>query len=743
MTRAIGCLLLLVLPAVALGVEDAPAEFVGIRVGFADRYKAGVWMPVEVLLRGGSQRLAGEVRLTVPDGDGVPSRVVSLPDEPCVVLPGQTASYGLFVRFGRTNSALLAEFVVDGQVVARREFPSGDEAGPTRFLPAMPALQPLIVSVGAADAGIEDAVALRQADPTRERVVAHIDDFNQLPTRWFGYEGVEALVLSTSRPESFRDSAQLNRRLEALDRWVRHGGRLVLCVGAAGAEVLAPGGLLARFAPGEFAEMVPLRRLGAMESYAGGNAPIPILEGGLSLHSPRLTNVHGVIEAREADLPLVVRTARGFGQVLFVAADLDQPPLGGWKDRRLVMARLLDLPVARAEDKERDRSVLRYAYDDLSGQLRSALDQFQGVRLVPFGVVAAVLVLYIAVIGPGDYFFLKRVLRRMELTWVTFPATVLAVSVAAYGMAYWLKGTEIRMNQADVVDVDVATGHVRGTCWFNLYSPRIDAFDLSLAPQPPFELAQSASASGDGVLLGWLGLPGQSLGGMNSRTQGPALWTDAYAFAPQLNAVTGAPIPAWATKSFTARWEASAPDTITASLALADEAPTGVLTNALDVPLNDCLLAYGNWAYRLGDIAPGAAVSLSADSPRSELKTVLTGRRYVQEDKSLRQRITPYDRANVDPDYVVGAMLFHEAAGGTRFTDLSNAYQPFVDMSSLLKTGQAILVARIEREGKPRRAANVLRDGLAIAGPDDRAVSIYRFVIPVETRRKPASQSGR
>ncbi len=757
MTRVLGCLLMLMLPAAGVCAAGAPAveqsrdsnhrpaagnsetnartEFTGIRVGLAGRYKAGVWTPVEVTIRGGAERQAGRVRLTVADGDGVPSRVASRPDEPCVVLPGQTTAQLLYVRFGRLRSTLTAEFVVDGRVAARREFDAGEESGEVRFPPAMPALQPLIVSVGGA--GVEDAVALRHADPAREDVVARLTGIDQLPDRWYGYEGVEAVVLSTSRPEMFENLAADGDRVEALDRWVRLGGRLVLCVGGAGEEVLAPGAPLARFAPGRLAEMVPLRRLAALETFAGGSVPIAEPRPAEPLRVPRLAEVRGVIEAREADLPLVVRSARGFGQVLFVAADLDQPPLSRWKDRRLVVAKLLDLPVGRHDDKQQDFSVIQFAYDDLSGQLRGALDQFRGVRVVPFGLVAAAIVLYIALIGPGDYFFVKRVLRRMELTWITFPTAVVAVSLAAYAAAHWLKGSELRMNQADVVDVDVATGQVRGTSWFNLFSPRVDRFDLAFAPHPPFPVEGSGASDDDApeTLMGWLGLPGRALGGMNPRAQGPPLWTEAYAFSPGLDALDAVPIPAWSTKSFTARWQATAPETVAAELALVDGAPAGTLRNLLDVPLTDCLLAYGAWAYRLGDLAPGETYTLAPDAPRSELRTVLTGRRYVQEEKVLRQHITPYDRGSVDPEYILGAMLFHEAAGGTRYTDLSNAYQPFIDLSSLLKTGRAVLVARIEQAGAPRRAADVLHGGRPIAGPDDRFVSIYRFVLPVEEKK--------
>ena len=758
MTRVLGCLLMLMLSAVAARASEpggspsvaggqalsgsnpadakttdtARTEFVGLRVGFADRYKAGVWTPVEVTLRGGAQRQAGQVRLTVADGDGVPSRVVTPPDEPCVVLPGRTATQRLYVRFGRIHSTLTAEFVVEGRVAARREFEAGIEAGAVRFLPAMPALQPLIVSVGEAE--VDHSVALRRGESAREDVTAHLPDCGQLPDRWYGYEGVEAVVLSTSRPGLWDDLTPTDDRVEALDRWVRLGGRLVFCVGRSGEEMLAPGAPLARFAPGTLAEMVSLRRLAALETYAGGTAPAADPQRPEPLRVPRLVEVRGVVEAREADLPLVVRTARGFGQVLFVAADLDQPPLSRWKDRPRLLAKLLDLPATRRDDQEQDFAVMRYGYDDLSGQLRGALDQFEGVRVVPFGLVAAAIVVYIAMIGPGDYFLLKRVLRRMELTWITFPAAVVAVSLAAYAAAHWLKGDELRMNQAEVVDVDVATGRVRGTAWFNLFSPRVDAFDLALAPRPPFDLGGAAATEGRGPesLMGWLGLPGRALGGMNPRAQGPLLWTDAYSFTPGLSAMRDVPIQAWSTKSFTARWQAAAPETLAADLAEVDDAPAGTIRNLLDVALTDCLLAYRGWAYRLGELAPGETFLLTAHAPRSELRTVLTGRRYVQEEKTLRQRITPYDRASVDPDYILNIMLFHEAAGGSRYTDLSNAYQPFIDFSSLLKADRAILVGRIEHDGRARPAAEILRGGEPIAGPDDRTTSIYRFVLPVE-----------
>ena len=71
------------------------------------------------------------------------------------------------------------------------------------------------------------------------------------------------------------------------------------------------------------------------------------------------------------------------------------------------------------------RGARPYGVSDLSTILRTALEQFPGVKLIPFGWVAFFIFLYILLIGPGDYFFLKKVLKRMELTWITFPTIVL------------------------------------------------------------------------------------------------------------------------------------------------------------------------------------------------------------------------------------------------------------------------------------------------------------------------------
>ena len=61
-----------------------------------------------------------------------------------------------------------------------------------------------------------------------------VSDVERLPTQWYGYEGVDAVILSTSRPEIYAKLTANDARVQALDQWVRMGGRLVLCVGSQG-----------------------------------------------------------------------------------------------------------------------------------------------------------------------------------------------------------------------------------------------------------------------------------------------------------------------------------------------------------------------------------------------------------------------------------------------------------------------------------------------------------------------------
>src|SRR5206468_4430200 len=81
---------------------------------------------------------------------------------------------------------------------------------------------------------------------------------------------------------------------------------------------------------------------------------------------------------------------------------------------------------------------------ELASRLQKSLEAFDDVPVISFGWVALFILIYILIVGPIDYFFLKKVVKRLELTWITFPAVVLGISAIAYFTAYWLKGNELK-----------------------------------------------------------------------------------------------------------------------------------------------------------------------------------------------------------------------------------------------------------------------------------------------------------
>jgi hypothetical protein len=265
----------------------------------------------------------------------------------------------------------------------------------------------------------------------------------------------------------------------------------------------------------------------------------------------------------------------------------------------------------------------------------------------------------------------------------------------------------------------------------------MESFDLSIEPRP-IQLGGDAEAPSPALprgWLAWLGLPGAALGGMNPRAGDPAMWSQPYRFTPNLNAMEGVPIQVWSTKSFCSRWSGPTKAFPAADLTDENQYLVGSLVNTFDIPLEQCILAYGRSVYEVGTIGPGEAARIGPMTKRTELKTLLTGRKVVftAAGDKYQHESTPYDQSSTDLGYILRAMMFYDEAGGQRYTGLWNSYQSFVDLSDMLKADRAILVTQMPGNAKhDARGARLLRDGAPLDGAKDRHVTVYRFLFPVK-----------
>jgi hypothetical protein len=443
---------------------------------------------------------------------------------------------------------------------------------------------------------------------TEEIVTGRIDtQSGALPGRWYGYDAARAIVLDTNDKETMAALDALRGR--PLVDWVERGGHLVVAVGAN--WQIVKDSVLAPILPGLPNGQVRVPSLEALDNFAGSNKQITP-PGSAPVMVTKLEEVKerggAVLSSATSNLPLVVRGTYGFGRVTLITLDVDQKPFSDWPDRSLFWVRALDLKRARADQTAQGPAIgagrfYPYGVSDLSTQLRAALEQFPGVKLIPFGWVAFFIFLYILLIGPGDYFFLKKVLKRMELTWITFPTIVLTVSLIAYYAAYVLKGNDLLVNKVDLVDIDQNSGIARGNTWMSLFSPQNRDYNIKAIPLP---LDKDTSASpenpgdepvrppaGTDVVMSWFSVPEPQFGGMGSSSRRFSFSGSGYGYQPvgSVESLEDVRIPIWSTKCITATWFGPVAPLVESSLKpLGSDRLAGTITNKQSVPLEDAFL---------------------------------------------------------------------------------------------------------------------------------------------------------
>ncbi len=709
--------------------EDSRIQIESVDIGFAGVYKVGHWAPVWITIRGVAEPVDLRVELVTVDGDGV--QITYRDDrELWWYSTGQGQRRLLqYIKTGRTTAPLTVRIVSDGRVLAERRFSPRDLPPPSR------STQQLILVLGPS-IGETEAVRRRLRDQADQVSIAQVAEATDLPRRWQGYAAVNTAIVATSETSVLE--LMDNEQFQAFQKWLALGGRLVFCVGQRGDDVLAPGSRFAGMAPGTLLEVSPQRTTSGLEDFASATERLDTAGGQrirrFAVPMTVLSDVRGVVESSEiggptGQVPTIVRHPYGLGQVTFLAFDPDLAPFDQWQGRPSLVARVLQSGFARRgqmDEESEIRQLTHWGYDDLIGQFRAALDQFVGVVRVDFSWVVGLIVIYVLLIGPVDYYVLKR-FQRWHWTWLTFPAAVLGFALLAVLLSRMTSGDRIHINHVDLVDVDVQRSLVQGTSWLHLYSPTSQTFHSQLDVHPG--LPERGKGSND-QLFTWQGLPGDGLGGLNTRAT-EALFAQGYVLRQfsddqgrHRSEMAGLPVQVSSSKALNARWsmEAQLPDTGALTVD-----PNGLLSgrlvNPLEVELHDCQVLYRNWSYPLtGTIEPGATVSFEGLRPRN-LEWRLTRRQVVE----TREIGTPWDQASWDVPRILEILMFYQAAGGRRYTGLTHRYQPYLDLSEHLRTGQAILVGR-----SARPATTLLRDGQSQAELTDRQWTFYRIVYPVE-----------
>jgi hypothetical protein len=203
-----------------------------------------------------------------------------------------------------------------------------------------------------------------------------------------------------------------------------------------------------------------LARLAGQEQLAAGLPALTASEVTLRQGAVALDD-DGLIAARE----------EGAGRVIFAAFDLAAPRT--WAGEAALWAAALE-----TETRPQLGSSFRQRSENL---LRDSL-QLAALTLPPAGLLLLLMVVYILVVGPLNFWALRRA-GRVELAWVTTPALVALFLAAAYGASFVLRGTQPQISQLTVVQGAEGQGRGQATSFLGVFSPQRRSYGLRFAPE--------------------------------------------------------------------------------------------------------------------------------------------------------------------------------------------------------------------------------------------------------------------
>jgi hypothetical protein len=288
--------------------------------------------------------------------------------------------------------------------------------------------------------------------------------------------------------------------------------------------------------------------------------------------------VGGRVLVAAGERPLIIQGAHGLGRVTVLTFSPEREPFRSWKSLPAMWSRLSEVP-PRWYASTDFQNHGRWASDGIFGAM---LDSRQ-IRKLPVGWLLLLLVLYLAVIGPFDRWWLKKIGKPM-LTWITFPLYVVLFSGLIYLIGYKLRAGEREWNELHVVDV-FPSGNgadLRGRTYGSLYSPVNDTYRL----QGPQKLAAFRSEAANA----WGG------GGSSEATKvlqrDDTFESEAY-------------VPVWTSQLYVNDWWSEGGSPVKMELSEVQGGAVCRVANTAQHPLSNLRVVWGGRVYELGDLAAG------------------------------------------------------------------------------------------------------------------------------------------
>lgn len=428
--RAFGAFLALltILGPAAATTAAADGPTMEARILLNGNARIGSWMAIEVHLVNNGPAVSGELRLA--GGSQGQTRFGTAVD-----LPTQSDKvYTLYAQPPAFGSELEIVLAANEQKVAstRAKFSIHD---PTQLVVAVVAEHP------------EAIVGNLRLLPNQNQVSPLVMSVSpeDLPDRVEGWNMLDRIVWQDV------DAGRLSpEQLDALRGWVAAGGRLVIAGGTAGPRTLAAfPDILLPYRPTATTDVPPAALSGILGAIPDSATDLPALSGDLG---------EGRALATVGDRVVAGERGYGLGQVTLLGFDPAASWIGESKASDGMWRRLLPA---------RTSGGLVFSDDNM---LVSAVTQLPSLALPPVTGLIVLLGAYILLIGPLNYFVLRR-LNRREWAWLTMPLLIVVFTVGAYGFGAALRGNDVIVNEIAIVSGAPGATDGSAQVYVGIFSP--------------------------------------------------------------------------------------------------------------------------------------------------------------------------------------------------------------------------------------------------------------------------------
>ena len=467
------------LVASSAATEAAGNQFeIAITAGYHSAVKLGTWMPVTVDIANHGQQFDGTVEIaadSLSQGNGGPPAGTAVYETPLTLAAGATKQLRAYLTEDFAGSIDVRIVASGGRVV---------QSAQTSITTTVPGL---LVGVLSDDPTAMDGVATIHPGGVAPTVV-HLSSA-ELPDSALLLRGFDVIAVDDFSTDTLT-AAQRNALLD----YVMQGGALLLSTGGSWRKTLAglPDGIVPMSVSGStvLSSSKALGGVGSVEVATGSLAP------------------GAAVWSDEGGLPLLIESAVGAGYVEMSTFDWSQGGIVASSDADVLLRQTVVRSSYGNSNAAASTSLSGAkgggpvnSVASRGGTLSQALGNVPALDLPAWWSIGALVLIYVVLVGPVNYFVLRAVGRR-AVAWVTIPAIAIVASGGAYGASVLTKGTSAVANEITLVHAEPGWDRAYSEQYTGIVTPTRGDFEIGVSPHGPMISPIDYFSSPDGNVGG-------------------------------------------------------------------------------------------------------------------------------------------------------------------------------------------------------------------------------------------------